>query len=82
MSMPTLVATPDPDPRDAHLYGPDAFLPLPAEVERDMVADLREIVNPRYTNPTMEQAQVQAVAEMDYQLRLIAALRTNGGGLS
>lgn len=70
----TAVAAADPDPRDDHLYDPQAFIPYPANVERTMLAELRQAINPSRVVPTWEQAQRQAAAEYDPQV-FIALLR-------
>lgn len=74
MTVMTLVATPDPDPRDVHLYDPQAFIPYPADVERTMLGELRQAINPSRVVPTWEQTQRQTVAEYDPQA-FIALLR-------
>jgi hypothetical protein len=81
MTVSTLVATPDPDPRDLHLHRADMAKPLPGDVEQAMAYTIRTRLFPAVARPTVEEWTRTAVAEYEHRLALLADLRSMGGEL-
>ncbi len=72
----TAIAAPGdcPDPRDLHLYPPDAFLPLNPHREREMQANISAWLWPSQPYKSDEDWTKDAIANREKGLALIESL--------